>query len=285
MVGMPLKRYFEEIRGYRRGTDLFLYDIDTKKGFNDDVNRADVIFICVPTPRLPDGSAGLGAVANALEGIGGNKIAVIKSTVPPGTTEFFQKKYSQHLILFNPEFLTEMHAWENTINPDRQLVGWTVSSRDAAGDVLGLLPPASLCAPSSDLDLTATEAEIVKYAANIFLTRKVVFANAIFDLAKHHGADYERIRAGIASDPRIGPSHLDVNYQGYRGYGGYCFTKDTDALIEHCREVGLEHVADFFRADRAYNEKLLASQNLTAEDVSVHDHEWIKKKITNQPRN
>ena len=83
MVGTPLKRWFEERRGYQRGKDLFLSDIDPAKGFLDDINQADVIFISVPTPRTPEGAAGLDAVEQAFAKISASKIAVLKSTVPP----------------------------------------------------------------------------------------------------------------------------------------------------------------------------------------------------------
>ncbi len=279
MVGGPLARYFEEFKNYRRGQDLFLYDIDLQKGFFDDINLAEVIFISVPTPRGNDGAARLEAVESAVKRAQEGKIIVIKSTVPPGTTEEFQKRYPQQKFLFNPEFLTEVNAWENTAHPDRQFVGFTAQSRGVAGQVLALLPDAQVMAPSPGFELTATEAEIIKYAANMFLTRKVTFANAIYDLAKQQGADYEKVRLGISSDPRIGPSHLDVLHQGYRGYGGYCFTKDTDALIAHCRKAGLERCAGLFASDRLYNAEVLREQGLTPEDVSVHDHEWIQKKL------
>jgi len=279
MVGGPLARFFQEVGGRVRGRDLFLFDTDPVKGYDDDPNRADVVFVAVPTPRGAGGAVQLDALESAFVLMRGPKIIVIKSTVPPGTTERFQKQYPHHKVLFNPEFLTEAHGWEYTLHPDRQFVGATAASRDAAPSVLALLPPAPLMAPSPALTLCATEAEIIKYAANVFLTRKVTFANAIFDLASHHGADYERIRAGIAADQRIGPSHLDVRHHGYRGYGGYCFIKDTDALIAHLRREGLGRDAALFEADRAFNEAVLAAQGLTPEDVSVHDQEWIEKKM------
>lgn len=285
MVGTPLARYFREHRGYNRGRDLFLFDIDPGKSFDDDVNRAEIVFICVPTPRASDGSARLDAVESALARIVGEKIVVVKSTVPPGTTEGFQKKYPQHKMLFNPEFLTEAHAWENTVNPDRQLVGYTEESKDAAATVLAILPQAKIQAPSPEYKLTATEAEIIKYAANVFLMRKITFANAVYDLAADLGADYEKIRVGLASDPRIGSSHLDVFHQGYRGYGGYCFTKDTDALIDHCKKRGLRRFVKLLSADRLFNEEVLKEQGLTPEDVSVHDEEWIKKKLEVRGKN
>ncbi|KKU32253.1 MAG: hypothetical protein UX48_C0060G0001, partial [Candidatus Azambacteria bacterium GW2011_GWB1_46_27] len=78
MVGTPLKRWFEERQGYERGKNLFLYDIDPKKGCDDDINSAEIIFISVPTPRTPDGSAGLAALSAAFEMLEGEKIVIIK---------------------------------------------------------------------------------------------------------------------------------------------------------------------------------------------------------------
>lgn len=279
MVGAPLARYLEEHKGYQRRAGLFLFDINTQKGFSDNIGSADVVFISVPTPRQPDGSTDLTAVKSALTSVPGGKIVVIKSTVAPGTTENLQCKFTQHKILFNPEFLTEKNAWENTLKPDRQLVGWTEASKNVAPLVLSLLPKAPLASPSSEINMTATEAELVKHGANLFLTRKVTFANAMYDLASFHGVNYERVKMGIGADPRIGLSHLDVNYQGYRGYGGYCFTKDTDAIIHHCRVVGARRSADLFEADRKFNEAVLSEQGLTPEDVSVHDLEWVQRKM------
>lgn len=276
MVGSPLRRWFED-KDYKRGRGLFLYDNDLSKGFSDDVTKADVIFICVPSPRAPDGSADTSIVKSAIEAINGSKVIVVKATVPPGTTEEFQKQYHQHKFLFNPEFLTEKSAWDDFTKPDRQLVGWTMESYDAAKDILELLPQAPVMSPVNDLDISATEAEIIKYAANVFLARKVTFANAIHQLARYHQVNFDNIRKAIGADPRIGHSHLDVHHGGYRGYGGYCFIKDTDALIYHLEKYGLMEAAALFHRDRKFNETLLASQGLTPEDVSVHDHELVKK--------
>ncbi|MEK7560945.1 MAG: hypothetical protein AAB539_03260 [Patescibacteria group bacterium] len=166
MVGTPLKRYFEERQSHIRGENLFLYDIDPKKGYDDDVGKADIIFVAVPTPRAPDGSANLAAVHDAFSTINGEKIVVLKSTVPPGTTENLQRKYPQHRVLFNPEFLTEARAWEDFVKPDRQIVGFTARSIDAAHAVLTLLPKAPFMSPWGintyrPVKMTATEAEFI----------------------------------------------------------------------------------------------------------------------------
>jgi len=287
MVGAPLKRYFEERRGYERGISLFLYDIDLNKGYTDDINRADVIFISVPTPRGENGSAKINAVEDAFATIAGNKIVVIKSTVPPGTSEYFQKKYSQHKILFNPEFLTERQAWEDFVKPDRQIVGFTEASIDAAHAVLSLLPKAPFMSPWGvntyrPVKITATEAEIIKYGGNVYFSRKITFANTLATLAEHHGMNYDNIRIGMAADYRIGDSHLDVTHGGYRGFGGYCFPKDLNALMVHMEECGMTDGAQLLRSDWEFNKKLLESQGLTIEDVSVHDSEWIENKLKNK---
>lgn len=310
MVGTPLKRYFEEVRGFRRGRDLFLYDIDLKKGFSDDVNKAHVIFVCVPTPRNRDGSANIGAVESALGAIRPPKVVVIKSTIPPGTTESLQKIYPKLFLLFNPEFLTESRSWEDMINPDRQVVGHTARSRVHTSNVLRLLPTAFFSSPGTlgtytFLRLNATEAELGKYAGNIFGALKVTYANVMKDFCdsiertfSKNGnvrvpVRYEHVRAMLAHDRRIGDSWLNVDHHNYRGYGGYCFTKDTDALIASGAEAlrtlhkkspeytRLSKGLAFLKAMRDYNETLLATQGLTPEDVSVHDHEWINKKIQN----
>jgi len=287
MVGAPIKRYFEEYKGYARSRDLFLYDKDTAKGYADDVNQSDVIFIAVPTPRSADGSCDISAVSSALGRVRGEKIVVIKSTIPPGTTELFQRQYPGHKILFNPEFLTEARAWEDFLRPDRQIVGFTEKSIDAAHLVLSLLPKAPFMSPWGintyrPTKITATEAEIIKYGGNVYFSRKITFANALAALAKNHGVNYENIRLGMAADYRIGDSHLDVAHGGYRGFGGYCFPKDTNALMVHMQQRGEQDGAELLRSDWEFNKKLLESQGLTIEDVSVHDNEWIANKLKNK---
>lgn len=288
MVGAPLARFLQEIRGYGRGRDLFLYDIDPAKGFFDDINRAEIVFISVPTPRSPDGRANLTAVESAFRMLNGGKISVIKSTVPPGTTEDFQRRHPQHKVLFNPENLTERFSWEDFLKPDTQIVGFTAESLDASHLVLLLLPRAPFMSPWGintyrRVAITATEAEIIKYARNVHFYRKVNLANTLARLAERHGVSYENVRAGMAADHRIGDSHIDVNHGGYRGVGGYCFPKDMDAFIAHLEERGLAECADLLRRDREFNELILAEQGLTLEEVSRHDAE-LQEKLKRQER-
>lgn len=287
MVGTPLARWFLERCGYTRGKDLFLFDTNPEKRMQDDINQADVIFICVPTPRARSGASDMRHVTAAVRKIRGSKVVVIKSTVPPGTTESFQKKYPRHKFLFNPENLTERNAWEDFIRPDVQIMGFTGRSRDAAAPALALLPKAPFMSPWGvgtyrRIEIMATEAELIKYARNVHFARKVVFANLLSALAEAMGADYENVRIGMAADFRIGDSHLDVNHNYYRGFGGYCFPKDLDAFIAHLERAGLKDAATLLKGDREFNRKLLLLQGLTPEDVSVHDAEWIKRRMEQQ---
>ncbi len=283
MVGAPLKRWFEEELGYQRGKNLFLYDIDVKKNYFDDVSQADVVFLTLPTPRNPkNGACDTSIVEGAIKKISANgnqsKILVIKSTIPPGTTEYFQKKYPKHQFLFNPEFLTESRAWEDMIRPDRQIVGFTKKSIDAANIVLGLLPKAPFMSPwglgtYQPIRLTATEAEFVKYAGNLHFVRKVNWANALALASAKLGADYENVRRAMAADHRIGDSHLDVNHGGYSGWGGFCFPKDTAAFMALVKKYDLKDIYELISADWRFNEKILGEQGLTIEDVSKHINE------------
>ncbi|TSC73587.1 MAG: hypothetical protein G01um101470_10 [Parcubacteria group bacterium Gr01-1014_70] len=308
MVGGQLLRYFVEERTYERGKDLFLFDTDSKKGFTDDVNVASVIFVCVPTPRHPDtGACDVSILEQAVRGIREPKIFVLKSTVPPGTTERFQKNFPQHTFLFSPEFLTESRAWEDTIRPDRQIVGHTVSSISHASTVLGLLPHAFFSSPGTLGTYTfsrvnATEAELGKYAGNTFGALKVTFANVLADFCsmleaefkkneQNASVQYDNVRLILAHDHRIRDTWLDVMHGLYRGFGGYCFPKDVSALIARGKEllgnlpIDHPHKKQYEKGIRLleamwdYNTELLASQNLTIEDVSVHNKEWIARKI------
>lgn len=191
----------------------------------DDVLRQDIIFICVPTPyeRGFDRSA-LDDVFSRLSGLD-DKIIVIKSTVLPGTTDYYQDKYPKLKVFFNPEFLSDKTAKEDFILPDKQLVGFTAASQDIAGEVLGILPDA----PYKKI-MPAKAAELIKYAVNSFYASKVIFGNLLYDLSESLGLDYNIVKEAFVSDKRIADSHFDVWHGGYRGYGGKCLPKDLKTL-------------------------------------------------------
>src|SRR3989344_2872540 len=232
MVGGAMKRYLEQ----KQGLELFLYDKGKGLGSPEEINKAEIVFVCVPTPYLKDGKGfDLSYVEETLTMLNGEKVVVIKSTVLPGTTQALQQKYPQHKILMNPEFLTEESACQDMSYPDRQIVGYTEQSQTVAGDVMQLLP----LAPFERI-LPAVEAETVKYFGNTWFSVKVSFANQMYDLCQAIGVDYDRMVEAAAADKRIGRTHLNVFHKGARGYGGKCLPKDIKALIQLANAKGID---------------------------------------------
>jgi len=259
MVGGAIKRYFE-----KQGKGVLVYDKGQNLGSLNEVNLADMIFICVPTPYDEAKGFDLSYVREACKNVNGNKIIVIKSTVLPGTTEKLQKEYPQHKFLFNPEFLTELTADQDMSYPDRQIVGYTKESYDVAGDVLMILP----LAPFEKI-MPATEAEMVKYFGNTWFAAKVVFANQIYDLCQKIGVDYDTIMESASADKRIGRSHLEVWHKGYRGYGGKCLPKDIKALIQF---------ADLNGVDLKLHKIVEEINNKLMQDQGIEDNEKFSKR-------
>ncbi len=262
MVGGAVRRYFEE----KKGVKIFLHDPGKKLGSLEDINKADIVFICVPTPYLK-GSVGfdLSYVEEAISGLEGEKIIVIKSTVLPGTTENLQKKYSRHKFLFNPEFLSEATADEDMRNPDRQLLGFTAQGRDEAEAILELLPDA----PFKKV-MPATEAEMVKYFNNTFNAVKVIFGNQMYDLCKALGISYENVAESAAASKFIRTKdHLDVYHGGYRGYGGKCLPKDIRALIQIAENLGV---------DLALHKTVEEINNRMMDEQGIEDPEKFSKR-------
>lgn len=314
MVGDPIRKWFEEIKGYRRGIDLFCFDVDERKGFSDDINKADIVFISVPTPTPRNKAADVSIVRQAIKTVRNNKIIVIKSTVPPGTIERLQKEFPKKKLIFNPEFLTESQVWSDFIRPDRQILGSTKNSRPDIKEVQALLPIAPFSRPwSSDYskkEANATEAELAKYASNVFGYIKVIYGNIFADVSTaisewfhklkiESSVDYEHIREIISADPRIGPAWLNVNHGDYSGAGGFCFPKDMNALIYFIEKElipglkkntgdkglieSLKNGLKVFKSVRSYNRALLKWQGLSenelmrhAKDVDLSDKKEIR---------
>jgi len=289
MVGREAMRYFLK-NGWTRGRDLMLFDADPQKKFSDDMKKADIIFLCVPTPSAKDGSCDTSIIESAVAKYHHpNRVLVIKSTVEPGTVARLQKKYKSP-ILFNPEFLTESNAREGFVRPDRQVVGHTAKSVEFADTVLKMLPGQNF------IPVNSSEAELAKYGANVFGAVKVAYANILADFAKaleivskrdNTGppVNYENVRKIVAHDKRIGDAWMSVYHGNYRGFGGYCFPKDFKAFISFgaklSKKLHKKEDKEFkglllkslgvLKAIWSYNEQLLKTQGLTIKIVSSHD--------------
>jgi len=203
------------------------------------VNRAEIIIIAVGTPSLPNGEANLTFIEKVAEEIGREihdyKIVIVKSTVPVGTNEKVAAIIEQYAsVPFDyasvPEFLREGTAVSDTLNPDRIIIG-TESERAAQA-------LRELHAPLTDR-ITVTDvrsAEMIKYASNAFLATKISFINEIANICEKVGANVEEVAGGMGLDHRIGSSFLRAGI----GYGGSCFPKDTQALIQIAGHVNYD---------------------------------------------
>jgi UDP-glucose 6-dehydrogenase len=248
------KNYADDFE--KRGYSVVRYSLDEQHKHNGHkIKDCDIVFIAVPTPTTPKGFD-YSIVASALSFVGKGKIAVIKSTVLPKTTEMLQKKNPTKIILMSPEFLTEATASHDAAHPYRNIVGMSVDNaahREAAQRVMAVLPKA----PFSQI-CRSREAEYIKYGGNNWFYFKILFINALYDLTQHDGCDYHVIMEALAADPRVGPSHLipihksgtlgSDNYrliskkgkkmeEGGRGAGGHCFIKDFAAFSRMYQEA------------------------------------------------
>ena len=254
MVGGAMWRYFEKKSNYR----LFLFDKHKEIGSIGEVNKADFVYVCVPTDYIEGKGCDTSIVDEVIGQLTGSKVVIIKSTIIPGTTEKLQKKYSQHRLLHNPEFLTEQTADQDMNYPDRQIVGYTNKSYTIAKDVMQQLP----LAPFERI-VPSFIAEFVKYGGNTWFSVKVGKNNELYDLFMASGKtdeEFEQMISCMAADKRIGRTHLKIMHRGKRGYSGTCLPKDSKALLGMARELGVE--MPILAATDKYNDKLLKSQGL-----------------------
>jgi UDPglucose 6-dehydrogenase len=268
------KNYADDFEN--RGYDVVRYSLEPQYvGNKDAIAECDITFVAVPTPTK-NGVFKIDYVRDALKSVGQGKIAVIKSTIVPGTTEMLQKEYPAIILMHSPEFLVEKTAAYDAAHPNRNIVGIpedTPLYREKAEEVLKVLAPA----PFSRI-MHSSDAEFVKYAGNCYLFTKVMFMNLLYDLVESRGGDWDAIRDAFVHDPRIGESHTQPVHDGGRGAGGDCFIKDFEAFrTMYGQDVGDERGMRILEAEAHKNIELLArsgkSINLLEEvygDISAY---------------
>ena len=222
------------VRVYDKNPKLSLYSLE------ETVNQSDYIFVSVPTPSNVDGSINLDILKSVLLDINrvnqSNNIILIRSTIIPGTTRLFSKEFPKLNLVFNPEFLTERSAKYDFINQSRFILG---------GDAIHTDKVASLFkwrfGPSIPIIATNFEtAELIKYMNNCFFATKVSFLNEMKLISDQVGSDWDTAVEGFVRDGRIGHSHLSVpGPDGRLGFGGSCFPKDIQAVINFAKTIGL----------------------------------------------
>jgi UDPglucose 6-dehydrogenase len=224
----------------------------------DAIDRAEIIFICVGTPPLPNGDADLSAIEALARTIAqratGYKLIVEKSTVPVRTASQLLRHLTNRStvgtkfeVASNPEFLREGSAVSDFLHPDRIVIG--VDSERAEKILRELYAPIvkqtftcpihRSCAGQRDVTLLVTDtnsSELIKHASNSFLAMKISFINMISDLCEAAGADIAKVAEGMGLDPRIGHSFLHPGI----GFGGFCFPKDVQAIVRIAERFGCD---------------------------------------------
>ncbi len=228
-------------------TSQLVVEAELRQGFSG------VYFVCLPTPMNVDGSADLSIVEGALKELArvpGDRIAVVKSTVPPGSTERWNKMFEGTglRVVFNPEFLREATALDDMRNQDRIVLG---GPRPHINKVKQVFESAFPNVPI--IKTSSSTAEMVKYVTNIHLAVKVALANEFWQVctaldARGANIDYDKVIEYATLDKRLGTSHwkvpgpmpADDTGDPAFGFGGSCFVKDLNALVAVARSVGVD---------------------------------------------
>lgn len=229
-VGQSMEKLFPESYIYNEGA--------LKRGCAARVNEQDVAIICVPTPENGDGECDTSIVEYVVRWVR-SPFIVIKSTVPPGTTDRLARKYKKKIV-FSPEFVGEGSYWipewkylsatDPSHHPFQVLGGDSRTTRVIYDLFLSAVGPTVRI-----LQTNARNAEAMKYCDNIYGAMKVVWANEMFEALRSMGVDYRAVRELFLNDPRMSEMHTAV-YVENRGYGGKCYPKDLSAFIQHSKK-------------------------------------------------
>jgi len=227
-------------KGFESTHPVLTYDIakeSTEKSVADLASKVSVVFICVPTPMNPDGSCNTDIVESVLQEIsvkgqteGASPICVLKSTITPGTTEQLAKKFPTLTVCFNPEFLTEKNYINDFLSQVNIILGYVHNQREVkvVHDVYR-----ERFGQANIMLVKSTEAEMIKYVANTFLATKVAYLNEIWQICQKTGINYDHMINVLNKDERLGSTHWNVpGHDGKFGFGGTCFPKDINALID-----------------------------------------------------
>tara|TARA_R110000824_G_scaffold170181_5_gene347484 strand:+ start:9369 stop:10211 length:843 start_codon:yes stop_codon:yes gene_type:complete len=219
--------------------DKFKSELSTCNSVEQLCKKTKIIFVCLPTPMRTDGSCDLSIVESAIAEIdkySNFHIAVIKSTVPPGTTENLNKTFKNVSVVFSPEFLTEANFINDFKNQNRIIIG---GPRPATTIVKNMFR--KVFQEVTIVKTGSNTAETVKYFTNCFLATKVSFANEMKQICDEVNVDYDKVIEYGLYDKRIGRTHLSTpGPDGKSGFGGSCFPKDLNALIHVAKDNGVK---------------------------------------------
>lgn len=238
-------------KGFSRVHDVLWHDpyknppageVGGSTSVEDLVKHSEFLFVCVPTPMFSDYSGtDLSIVEKVVETFvplldNTDKILIIKSTVIPGTTAKFAKKYPRVNFAFNPEFLTEAHPEQDFLHPDRTLIG----AEDLVAVRIKALYEAIYPVDAKYFLSDSTTCELAKYVSNALLSAKIILANEVYHVARALKVDYDQVREMVQADLRIG-GHLKVpGPDGDLGFGGKCFPKDIVGFLGLARSLDVD---------------------------------------------
>ncbi len=223
--------------------EIKIYDKDESKSTHSLVEtlESDFIFVSVPTPSNSDGSINLDIIYDCFHEMSmlnkrKDNVILLRSTVVPGTTRALKNKFRNLNIVFNPEFLTERSAKFDFINQSRFILGGKQSDVEKVAklytDRFGTTTPV--------IKTNYETAEMIKYMNNCYFATKVSFMNEMYQIADACGVDWGMAVDGFIRDGRIGHSHLAVpGPDGRFGFGGSCFPKDIQAMINFAKKSGI----------------------------------------------
>ena len=226
---------------------VLVYDKNPKKSINllrEVIQDSKVIFLCLPTPMnmSENNKIDLSIIESCLQEISSlkinlrEKVFVVKSTVVPGTTQSLKSKFKNMRIVFNPEFLTERTANLDFINATRIVIGGESKDLGVVEALFRERFPHKKIIKTDD-----KTSEFIKYMCNCFFATKVSFMNEMFQMSEILDLDWDKVLDGFVSDGRIGNSHLNVpGHDGHKGFGGKCFPKDINAIINFYLEKKLK---------------------------------------------
>lgn len=236
VIGMAFGRWLKE------HTNCQIAISDPPKGINDDLNGCSVFFIGIHIPTEADGTQDLGLLKSILKELPPAPV-FIRTTLLPGTADSLTAEFNRP-IYFMPEFLTERTAYDDFCHQDVIITG--------ERDILDVI-----FASKKRLYMTNREAELTKYAHNVFGALAVTYYNGIYELCQSMGADYEHVRQGLLLSGYLSPTHTHVpGPDGKTGYGGKCFPKDVNAFAEYNKDNRLgELLKTVIRLNEYYRNK------------------------------
>lgn len=225
---------------------------DPPKGMTADLDNTSAVVICVATPQAEDGTCDMSAVYDVIAQCHSRTPILIKSTISLQGWQELKKRFPNHRLCFSPEFLRAANFMNDIQDMDHVIL---------SGDTDYWIDQYSYNWPNIKINVVKPqEAIAIKYFRNAFLATKVSFFNEICDFCDEYGIDFGQVRAGIAADKRIGESHTYVwPEDGVRGWGGYCFPKDTSALLKMAAEKNIN--LNTLQAAVDYNNEIRLDNN------------------------